>query len=162
VYVREIGGTQHVFLHNRASVWRLHFTAAIQSQYRTVINYNKRSTNLDPAAPMRLFSQPHVGNTREGDAMPGGGSNVLPQRSPTASDAEHWDVLFDAVTRRLRAAADVPLNTKDAAQLLDIVSKARAVILECVEALEQLRATRPHQLGRLGTASDAPHDTVKG
>jgi hypothetical protein len=55
---------------------------------------------------------------------------------------EDWDDLFRAVTTRLTLTFDKPHASTVSARL-------RAVALECVEALEQLRTTMTHELCRL-------------
>ncbi len=54
---------------------------------------------------------------------------------------EDWDDLFRAVTTRLTLTFDNP-------QASTVSARLRAVALECVEALEQLRTTMTHELCR--------------
>lgn len=68
---------------------------------------------------------------------------------PTVSSdvaIEDWDVLFGAVTDRLRFATSRPSAAADLLRL-------KMSVLECVEALEQLRATATHELDRLQDTS---------
>jgi hypothetical protein len=62
----------------------------------------------------------------------------------TSSDVaiEDWDDLFRAVTARLAQTFDTPVA---ATKLV----RFRVSVLECVEALEQLRTTMTHELSRL-------------
>lgn len=62
--------------------------------------------------------------------------------------AEDWDVLFRAVLARLGSTLADP-NTRTADGTADAqLSRARTGILDCVEALHQLRTTMTHELAR--------------
>ncbi|MGJ7497691.1 hypothetical protein ACSFA8_21790 [Variovorax sp. RT4R15] len=64
---------------------------------------------------------------------------VPPRAISPAMDPEDWDALFLAVTARMRRTAQ-PALTLCASPEHKTVADMRAVVLECVEALEQLHA----------------------
>lgn len=58
----------------------------------------------------------------------------------TAAEVEHWDILFSAILARLGHAADALSESRrlDA----ESVAQMQATVQECIEALEQLHATK--------------------
>ena len=64
-------------------------------------------------------------------------------RPDVSSDVaiEDWDLLFRAVTARLTSIFDGPENAAGSARI-------RSNVLECVQALDQLRTTMTHELDR--------------
>ena len=71
---------------------------------------------------------------------------------PTEADIEHWDVLFGAVTERLKLTVDESLTLveteADELMLRDRLRRVGTIVLECVEALEQLQATQNFRRAR--------------
>ena len=104
------------------------------------------------------FGEPHL--VRDADHT----ANALSASDPPTlwipSDAaiEHFDVLLGAVGARLRqAVADArteAINTSEARAL----QRLRVVVIECVEALEQLQATQQY-LRSVGDGSGAMQAT---
>lgn len=64
-------------------------------------------------------------------------------RPDVSSDVaiEDWDLLFRAVTARLTSIFDGPEHAAGSARI-------RSNVLECVQALDQLRTTMTHELDR--------------
>ena len=64
---------------------------------------------------------------------------------PADAVLEHFDVLFGAVAKRLRLAAeDVRTEEAFATAKAEALQRLRSTVLECVEALEQLQETQRH------------------
>ena len=71
-----------------------------------------------------------------------------PRPDPSSDVAvEDWDVLFDAVVERLRAAFENS-HPRVAAHRRQAWSQARSHVLECVVALDQLHLTATHDFAR--------------
>lgn len=77
---------------------------------------------------------------------------VLPAEAPPAASADvaigDWDVLFRAVTDRLRATAGALSVAASDPAARDAPGRSQADVLECVAALEQLHLTLTHELDR--------------
>lgn len=54
---------------------------------------------------------------------------------------EDWELLFAAVKSRLRDAVDHRLADAPEPQVRDAAGQLQAILLECIEALDRLRAT---------------------
>ncbi len=54
---------------------------------------------------------------------------------------EDWELLFAAVKSRLRDAIDHRLADAPEPQVRDAAGQLQAILLECIEALDRLRAT---------------------
>lgn len=74
-------------------------------------------------------------------------SAPLPHARPDIA-IEDWDVLFCAVTARLRLIVAERLVTPTSPGLAIEVNRVRVDVLECVAALDQLHATLTEELGR--------------
>ncbi len=66
---------------------------------------------------------------------------------PWSGDIEiaHWDVMFGAVTIRLRQTVDEWLASRDEGHLSDADARMRVSALECAAALDQLHDTLAHE-----------------
>jgi len=73
---------------------------------------------------------------------------------------EDWDDLFRAVTGRLARLVRSAQFSTPASRAEDSAVSGTSV-LECVEALEQLRSTMTHELGRRRQADD-PSGCIRG
>lgn len=71
---------------------------------------------------------------------------------PCDSLVTHWDCLFDAVCERLRAHAHAVRDPGDGVAATDLAQPSQVplhdTLLDCVSALEQLRAARIRLLER--------------
>jgi hypothetical protein len=65
-----------------------------------------------------------------------------PPRVPLDAATEHFDLLLGAVTARLKRAADAAHAESMATGSEAALQRLRVTVVECVEALEQLQATR--------------------
>ena len=98
------------------------------------------------ANPIRRFHRPTAAEFNGIAANRSHVSAVDPAepRVPTEADIEHWDVLFGAVTERLKLTVDESLTLieteADELMLRDRLRRVRTIVLECVNALEQLHA----------------------
>ena len=61
---------------------------------------------------------------------------------------EDWDVMYGAVTARLRAAVGAHRHAPALSNTEDTTLRLRADVIECVVALELLHATLVHEVGR--------------
>ena len=61
---------------------------------------------------------------------------------------EDWDVLFSAITDRLRNAVDQRLAAAPEPQARDAVGRLQVIVLECVGALDQLHAALANERSR--------------
>ncbi len=77
--------------------------------------------------------------------------------APSGIPPEDWDVLFAAVKARLRDAVGHSLAEAPAPQARDAAGQLQAILLECVEALDQLHATSLNELGRPGALVACRH-----
>lgn len=68
--------------------------------------------------------------------------------APSDIPLEDWDDLFAAVKSRLRDAVGHSLADATEPQLHDAAGQLQAILLECAEALDQLRATSLNEFGR--------------
>src|SRR5487761_2595213 len=97
-----------------------------------------------PSNAMPTIDTPHAA----GPAADG----VLPAEAPPAASADvaigDWDVLFRAVTDRLRATAGALSVAASDPAARDAPGRSQADVLECVAALEQLHLTLTHELDR--------------
>lgn len=71
----------------------------------------------------------------------------LPDLTPHIA-VEDWDDLLCAITARLRMTVGEPLAERPESQEPDTVSRVRACVLECVEALDQLHTAQKQELSR--------------
>ena len=62
--------------------------------------------------------------------------------------ADEWDLMFDAVKRRLRRAVDIPPDWLAGTKGSTDCAEALAIVGECVEALNQLHALLRLERGR--------------
>jgi hypothetical protein len=67
---------------------------------------------------------------------------------PTDIAGDDWDVLFRAVIARLRRTAAAQPSVTNDEHALEVSSRLRADVLDCVTALEQLHDTMSHHLAR--------------
>lgn len=61
---------------------------------------------------------------------------------------EHWDDLFGAVTARLRLSVAEPADARPEPRVRVAQGGVRTVVLDCVQALDQLQVTLRHELAR--------------
>ncbi len=88
---------------------------------------NLHSVECETPEPALVHTVPRHGATL---------ANIIPPQSGDVALAD-WDTLFVAVATRLRqSVATAPL------------SEMRGQVLQCVEALEQLRTTMVHEIDR--------------
>jgi hypothetical protein len=89
-------------------------------------NLDRRNTNFD------------------GDSKASAASVADPPsvRVPSEAEIVHFDVLLDAVTSRLQRAVDGTHAETFALRPEEAIQRLRTTVVECVEALQQLLATR--------------------
>lgn len=68
-------------------------------------------------------------------------STISPVHAGADIADEHWEMLFNAVIERLEAAAGHGIETREGPHGQVEIDRVRSVVLECVEALRQLKAT---------------------
>ena len=78
----------------------------------------------------------------EAAAAPTLSLSPLPPRVPLDAATEHFDLLLGAVTARLKRAADAAHAESMATTSEAALQRLRLTVVECVEAVEQLQATR--------------------
>ena len=106
------------------------------------------------ANPIRRFHRPTAAEFNGIAANRSHVSAVDPAepRVPTEADIEHWDLLFSAVTQRLKLTVGESLTLMetevDELMLRDRLRRVGTTVLECVEALEQLQATQNFRRAR--------------
>jgi hypothetical protein len=61
---------------------------------------------------------------------------------------EDWDVLLSAITDRLRSAVDQRRAAATEPQVRDAEGRLQVIVLECVDALDQLHAALANARGR--------------
>ena len=75
---------------------------------------------------------------------------------PSDIAPEDWDVLFSAITDRLRNAVDQRLAAAPEPQARDAVGRLQVIVLECVGALDQLHAALANERSRQRQAEPTP------
>ncbi len=106
---------------------------------------SKSAQRHAPDHPTRRYGRPTCSSQDEPDAGIAGAAGA-----PVNTEGEHWEVLLDAVSARLRSSAGLAglAGLADAAhaearlQQLQQLQQLPGVMLECAEALEQLQAAR--------------------